>query len=324
MTTPLRLHPDRLFPAEPGMRAVARELYAEVAGLPIVSPHGHCDPAWFAQNQPFANAADLLLAPDHYLFRMIHSQGVPLEAMGVPSKGGPSATPPREAWRVLAAHMHLFRGTPSAIWLDHVFAEVFDFDVRLEAATADLYFDRIGEALATPAFRPRALFERFGIELLATTEGPADDLVHHRTIRDSGWGGRVVTAYRPDAVIDAEDERFGPAMDRFAALSGCDVRSWTGYLEGHRRRRAEFIALGATSSDHGHPTAATADLSPAEAEALFGRIVSDAFSPAEAELFRAQMLTEMARMSLDDGLVLQLHPGSFRNLRPPAAGALRP
>ena len=310
---PLRLHPDRLFPADPATRAVARELYAAVAGAPIISPHGHTDPAWFATDAPFGDATALLLAPDHYLFRMLHSQGVALSALGVPSRDGPSPVEPREAWRIFAAHMPLFRGTPSGLWLDHVFAEVFGFDVRLEAETADLYFDRIGEALATPAFRPRALFDRFGIDLLATTEGPADDLIHHRAIRASGWGGRVVTAYRPDAVIDVEDERFGPAMARFAELSGEDVWSWRGYLEGHRRRRADFIALGATSSDHGHPTAATADLSAPEAEALFLKVTRGAFTPAEAELFRAQMLTEMARMSLDDGLVMQLHPGSFRN-----------
>ena len=313
MTTPLHLHPDRLFPADPGVRAIARELFAGVERLPIVSPHGHTDPAWFATNAPWTNATDLLLAPDHYLHRMLRSQGVPIEALRVRDAHGLTTADPREAWRLFAAHRSLFRGTPSALWLDQVLAEVFGLDVQLSAETADRTYDRIAEALATAAFRPRALFERFGVELLATTDGPADDLVHHRAIRDSGWRGRVVTAYRPDAVIDAEDERFRPAMTRFAELSGCDVWSWRGYLEAHRRRRADFIALGATSSDHGPPTAATADLPEREAEALFGRIVSGAFTPQEAELFRAQMLTEMARLSLDDGLVMQLHPGSFRN-----------
>ena len=313
MIKPLQLHPDRLFPAEPSVRAVARELYAGIADLPIVSPHGHTDPSWFATDAPWSDATSLLLAPDHYLHRMLRSQGVDIARLGVPDDQGRVTADPREAWRLFAAHQPLFRGTPSALWLDHVFAEVFGFEVRLGPETADLYFDRVGEALATDAFRPRALFDRFGIELLATTEGPADDLVHHRAIRDSGWGGRVVTAYRPDAVIDVEDERFGPAMARFAELSGCDVWSWRSYLEAHRRRRADFIALGATSSDHGHPTAATADLPDAEAEALFARVTGGASSPEDAELFRAQMLTEMARMSVDDGLVLQLHPGSFRN-----------
>jgi glucuronate isomerase len=313
MAAPLNLHDDRLFPAEPSVRAIARALYAEVKALPILSPHGHTDPEWFASNAPFSNAAELLLQPDHYLYRMLYSQGVPLEALGVPAHGAPSDVEPREAWRLLAGNMHLFRGTPSAMWMDHVFAEVFGFTQRLAPDTADDHFDRIGEALATDAFRPRALFERFNIELLATTEGPHEDLVHHRAIRDSGWAGRVVTAYRPDAVIDVEDERFGPAMASFAKLTGQDVFSWSGYLEAHRIRRAAFAEMGATSTDHGHPTAATADLSPADAEALFRRVVRGGASPAEAELFRAQMLTEMARMSMDDGLVMQIHPGSFRN-----------
>ncbi|MFZ5669828.1 MAG: glucuronate isomerase [Pseudomonadota bacterium] len=313
MATPLTLHDDRLFPAEPSMRAIARELYGEVRGLPIISPHGHTDPAWFATDAPFSNAADLLLAPDHYLYRMLYSQGVSLDALGVPRHGRPSTVDPREAWRLFAASQSLFRGTPSAIWLDHVFATVFDRPERLSAETADACFDAIGAALQTDAFRPRALFERFNIEVLATTEGPHERLTHHQALRDSGWRGRVITAYRPDAVVDVEDERFGPALDAFAELTGQDVRSWRGYLEAHRVRRAAFADLGATSTDHGHPTAATADLSAVEAEALFRRVVGGGASAAEAELFRAQMLTEMARMSLDDGLVMQIHPGSFRN-----------
>jgi glucuronate isomerase len=313
MARPLILDDDRLFPAEPGVRAIARDLYASVRALPIVSPHGHCDPAWFARDAPFANAADLLLAPDHYLYRMLYSQGVAMQDLRVADRSGAAQGDPREAWRRLAAHFHLFRGTPSALWLNHVFAEVFGLDVRLEAGTADHYYDAIGAALATPAFRPRALFERFNIEVLATTESPVDTLEHHGALRASGWVGRVITAYRPDPVIDAEHEAFGDALRRFGELSGQDVTTWRGYLEAHRLRRQAFIAAGATSTDHGHPTAATADLAPAEAERLFDTVVAGRAGAAEAELFRAQMLTEMAAMSLDDGLVMQIHPGSFRN-----------
>jgi glucuronate isomerase len=313
MTKPLVLDPDRLFPAEPTVRAVARALYADVRDLPIISPHGHTDPAWFAGNEPFANATDLLLAPDHYLFRMLFSQGVALEDLGVPSREGPSRADPRQAWRLFAERFHLFRGTPSAIWLNHAFAEVFGFQVRLEAETADHYYDVIGEALASEAFRPRALFERFNIELLATTEGPNDPLAHHKAIRESGWRGRVVTTYRPDPVVDPEHESFRDALAEFGELTGCDVESWAGYLQAHRLRRAAFMKMGATATDHGHPTAATADLAPAQAEALFRTVVRGEAGPAEAELFRAQMLTEMAKMSLEDGLVMQIHPGAFRN-----------
>jgi glucuronate isomerase len=313
MPRPLILHPDRLLPADPEARAIARTLYEEVAGLPIVSPHGHTDPAWFATNAPWSNATELLLSPDHYLYRMLYSQGVPLDRLGIPSCTGPSTADPREAWRLFAGHYYLFRGTPSRVWLDHVFAEVFGIDVALEPATADVYFDRIGEALATPAFRPRALFESFGIELLATTEGPHEDLVHHEAIRRSGWSGRVVTTYRPDAVIDPEHEDFAAALARFAALSGEDVESWEGYLAAHRMRREDFRRAGATATDHGHPTPRTANLAQPEKEALFRRIVTGSWSAHDAELFRAQMLTEMALMSLEDGMVMQIHPGSFRN-----------
>jgi glucuronate isomerase len=313
VSRPLLLHPDRLFPAEPSVRAIARRLYQSVCALPILSPHGHTDPAWFATNANWSNPTELLLAPDHYLFRMLYSQGVPLEDLGVALRSGPGSVDPQRAWRTFAAHFHLFRGTPSAMWLNHTFATVFGLDVTLSSKTADYYYERICADLATAEFRPRALFERFGIELLATTEGPTDSLEHHEAIRDSGWKGRVVSAYRPDSVIDAEHECFAAALRQFGEITGQDVYTWDGYLQAHAKRRQDFIAVGTTSSDHGHPTALTANLAHREAEALFMRIVSGDFTADQAELFRAQMLTEMARLSLDDGLVMQIHPGSFRN-----------
>jgi glucuronate isomerase len=312
--TPLALHPERLFPPEPTQRAIARRLHAEVATLPIVSPHGHTDPAWFATDAAFADATELLLVPDHYVFRMLYSQGIDLDALGIPRADGSRAdVDPREAWRILAANYHLFRGTPSSMWLDHVFHDVFGLRVRLSAATADQYYDAITAALQTPEFRPRALFERFRIEVIATTESPLDPLRHHAAIRGSGWTGRVLTAYRPDPVIDPEHEQFPDALRAFGELTGEDVYDWDGYLRAHRQRRAFFAGMGATSTDHGHPSCATADLAPGDARALFARVVAGRAGAADAELFRAQMLIEMAAMSLDDGLVMQIHPGCFRN-----------
>jgi glucuronate isomerase len=309
----LALHEDRLFPADPTVRAIARALYTGVRGLPIISPHGHTDPAWFARNEPFGNATELLLAPDHYLFRMLYSQGVALRDLAVVPRGEKPSVDPRAAWKLFASHFHLFDGTPSWLWLNYVFSKVFGIDVALEAGTADLYFETIGAALAQPEFRPRALFERFGIEVIATTESPVDTLEHHRALRDSGWKGRVITTYRPDPVIDPEHELFPSALAELGELTGRDVYSWHGYLNAHRARRAFFASFGATATDHGHATPRTADLSPAECEKLFARVLQHSVSPEDAELFRAQMLTEMARMSLDDGLVMQIHPGSFRN-----------
>ncbi|WP_347302516.1 glucuronate isomerase [Croceibacterium sp. TMG7-5b_MA50] len=310
---PLVLHEDRLLPADPTTRAIARELYSGIAGLPIVSPHGHTDPAWFATNDPWTNATELLLAPDHYLYRMLYSQGIALDVLGVPAHGKAPAHDPRAGWRVFAENYHLFRGTPSRMWLDYTFATVFGMDVALEGASADLYYDTITNALATPEFRPRALFDRFNIDFLATTEGAQDSLAHHEAILASGWKGRVTTTYRPDGVIDVEHEAFRPAMQRLAELTGEDVWSWQGYLAAHRKRRADFRAVGATATDHGFPTAQTANLSPAECEALFRKVTGDDWTAADAELFRAQMLTEMAGMSAEDGMVMQIHPGAFRN-----------
>lgn len=314
MTTPLTLHPDRLFPPDPAVRSIARRLHGLVADLPIISPHGHCDPRWFAGDEPFTNAAELLLTPDHYLFRMLFSQGIALSDLGIPRADGSKAEgDPRESWRRFASHYHLFRGTPSRLWLDWVLAEVFAVDVQLSAETADRIYDTIGEKLAQPGYRPRALFERFNIEVLTTTESPLDALEHHVKIRESGWTGRVITAYRPDPTVDPLFDGFRRNVQALGELTGEDTTTWRGYLAAHGARRAFFKTLGATSTDHGHPTARTADLDTRDADALFRKVTRAAPSPEDAELFRAQMLTEMARMSLDDGLVMQIHPGSFRS-----------
>jgi glucuronate isomerase len=282
-----------------------------------VSPHGHTDPRWYALNEAFPDPAQLFVVPDHYVFRMLYSQGVRLEDLGIRRRdGGPVETDGRTIWRRFAEHYYLFRGTPTRAWLDHAFATLFNLDRRLGPETADLYYDTIAEALSQPDYRPRALFKRFNIEVIATTESPLDDLRWHRMIRESDWDGRVITAYRPDPVVDPDFEGFRANVAHLGEITGEDTSTWSGYLAAHRARRAYFKSFGATSSDHGHPTARTADLAPPAAEALFQRVTRGHPSPEDADLFRAQMLTEMARMSLDDGLVLQIHPGSFRNHNP--------
>ena len=306
--------PDRLFPADPAQRAIARRLFELAEPLPIVSPHGHTDPEWFAANLPFSNPSEMLVRPDHYVFRMLYSQGISLDRLGIRRlDGGVAKTEPRAIWRLLADNYRLFRGTPSGYWLDYVFRFVFGIEQKLCPENADDYYDRIDAALKTDEFRPRALFERFNIEVLATTESPLDTLEHHRTIRDSGWDGRVITAFRPDPVVDPEFEGFGDNLDALGKLTGLDCEDYAGYLEALRQRRAFFKSMGATSTDHGHPTAATADLSAAEASKLFHTVRGGDADPRDAERFRAHMLVVMAEMSLEDGLVMQIHPGSFRN-----------
>lgn len=309
-----QLDEDRLFPLESSARALARELYKTIRDLPIISPHGHTDPSWFAQNKAFEDPAQLIVTPDHYVFRMLQSQGVDISTLGVPrADGGWTETDGRKIWKIFASHYKLFRGTPSRLWLDHSFEHVFGLTDRLSETTADAFYDHIADCLTRPEFRPRALFDRFGIEVIATTEGPTDALKHHAAIQASDWSGRVITAYRPDGVIDPEFEGFADNVARMGALANTDTSTWQGYLDAHRNRRAFFKDHGATSTDHGHATARTEDLPQAEAAALFDKALMGKCTPDEADRFRGHMLTEMARMSLEDGLVMQIHPGSYRN-----------
>lgn len=310
------LHPDRLLPPDPTAREIARRLYQSVQALPIISPHGHTDPNWYADNAPFPDPATLFVKPDHYIFRMLYSQGVKLEALGVARlDGAPVETDGRKIWRIFADHYHLFRGTPSRLWFEHSLQEVFGVEERLNSTNADLLYDRIAERLGEADMLPRALYERFNIEVISTTDAATDPLAAHDRVKASGWTGRVVPAYRPDAVIDASRQDFRREVERFLALAGAPA-TYAGYLDAHRSRRAYFKQRGATSTDHGHPSARTANLPRREAEALFERVLRPEVSGEDADLFRAQMLTEMARMSIEDGLVMQIHPGSLRNHNP--------
>ena len=304
------IHEDRLFPAEPGALTVARALYASIKDLPIVSPHGHTQAGWFARNEPFPDPAKLFVQPDHYIFRMLYSQGISMEDLEI---GQPELKDPRKVWRIFASHYYLFRGTPTRIWLDFAFHQLFGLNQRLSETTADLYYDTISEKLRTPEFLPRALFERFNLEVLATTDSPLDSLADHQAIRDSNWKARILPTFRPDSVVDPEFTGFASNIAELGRQNSEDTASWTGYLNALRKARARFRSLGCTATDHGHPTPQTADLSTPDAELLFRSVLTGKAGAQQQELFRAQMLTEMARMSLEDGLVMQIHPGSVRN-----------
>ncbi len=304
------LNEDRLFPADEKTRAIARRLYDGIKSLPIVSPHGHTQAGWFARNDPFPDPVKLFVQPDHYVFRMLYSQGISLEELEI---GHGQIQDPRRVWRIFASNYHLFRGTPTRLWLDYAFEKLFGLSERLSAATADEYYEAILAKLAAPEFLPRALYERFNIEVLATTDSALDTLADHAAIRDSGWKGRIVPTFRPDAVVDPEFPGFLDHLRKLEASTGENTTSWRGYLRALAKRREFFKSMGATATDHGHLTPVTMDLSETSASTLFEQVISGTAYAADLEIFRGQMLTEMARMSVEDGLVMQIHPGSVRN-----------
>jgi glucuronate isomerase len=304
------LHDDRLFPPDDKTRVIARRLYQGIRSLPIVSPHGHTQAGWFAQNLPFPDPVKLFVQPDHYVFRMLYSQGISLEQLEI---GKDVIEDPRGVWRIFASHYYLFRGTPTRLWLDYAFQELFGLTERLTTANADGYYDAIAEKLAQPDFLPRTLYDRFNMELLATTDSPLDMLHEHEAIQKSAWKGRIVPTFRPDPVVDPEYPGFVDNVRALGALTGEDTFTWRGYLHALATRREYFKSFGATATDHGHPSALTEDLGETSASALFEQIITGKAYAADLEIFRGQMLTEMARMSLEDGLVMQIHPGSVRN-----------
>jgi glucuronate isomerase len=322
----MTLNPDRFFPSDPTSRSLTSGLYEPVASLPIISPHGHVDPSLFSDPKAtFGSPADLFIIPDHYLTRMLYSQGIPLESLGVP----PSAPLPgrekdaegrarvetdhRKIWKLFCSNFYLFRGTPSGIWLAHELSEVFGIAEKPSAANADRLYDLISEKLASLEFSPRKLFERFNIELLATTDAATDTLEHLQIIRKSGWKGQIRPTFRPDAVVNFDAPNWRQNIDKLSAVSSVDVADYASFIRALEQRREFFKVMGATATDHAALTPATAELTPVEADALFQRALKGQASAEDAARFTAHMLMEMTRMSLEDGLVMQIHPGSLRN-----------
>jgi len=316
MTQPSHLHPDRLLPASEPARSVARALYPAVKDLPIVSPHGHTDPSWFAKNTRFSDPAALFLTPDHYVLRMLRSRGLSYDDLGVPRKDGKPVAEGRAAWRLFAANYHLFAGTPSKTWVDHSLDWAFGIADELSPDTADAIYDTIAARLGDPDLLPRAILDRANVEVIATTEFALDPLSHHQSMRDDGYIGRVRTTYRPDDVTDPSRAAIVENLQKFSMLTGEDVTKWSGLINAHRKRRETFRSFGAVATDHGVPTANTADLPLVEKQALLDRVLSGRQEAGDAELFRAQMLTEMALLSVEDGMVMQIHAGSRRNTDP--------
>jgi glucuronate isomerase len=309
------MHPDRLFSPDPHTRRIARKLYESVAHLPLVCPHGHVDARLFSDpTARFGSPADLLIIPDHYILRMLYSQGIPLESMGVPPMdGGPVEGDHRKIWRTFCENFHLFRGTPTGLWLESELSLVFGIDAKPSRASADWLYDLIAEKLTEPAFTPRTLFERFNIAVLSTTDAAVDSLDPHRAIRQDGWGGRILPTFRLDALVRLDAHNWRAEIERLSQVSGVDVKDYRMYLRALEQRRDFFRSMGATATDIGVLVPATVGLDPVEAEALFQRGLHGQASSEDSARFTAGMLMESARMSVEDGLVMQIHPGSLRN-----------
>lgn len=305
---------DRYFDPDPATRRVARVLYDETRRLPIVSPHGHVDPRILAEDTAFPEPTALIVSPDHYVLRMLYAHGTPLEAMGVPRRDGtPVEGDPRKIWQRFAEQYHLFRGTPTGAWLDYELAEVFGVGEPLTSETAARMYDAIAERLASPEFRPRALFERFRIEVLATTDKASDPLDHHRAIRESGWPGRVIPTFRPDGVFRIASRAWPAELDALGREHGAPLADYAEFLRALEDRRAFFKSMGATATDHGVVEPYTACLPGDEVETIFRRARQGHATPADEHRFQGHLLLEMARMSVADGLVMQIHPGAYRD-----------
>jgi glucuronate isomerase len=312
--TPLAPHPDRFFDPEPSVRDVARIIYEETRDLPLICPHGHVEPSLLADNEPFPEPATLLIIPDHYIFRMLYSRGVPMESLGIPTRDGtPVENDPRKIWQRFAEQYHLFRGTPTGAWFDDELYSVFGVRVKLDASTAQHVYDHISERLASPEFRPRALFERFRIEVLATTDKASDSLEHHKRIRESGWQGRVIPTFRPDAAFRIASPAWRAEVEALGNAAGVAISNFSSLIAALAAQRRCFQSLGATATDHGVVEPYTVCLSPQAAESLFRRAVAGTATLADQRQFEGHMLVEMARMSANDGLVMQLHAGALRD-----------
>lgn len=310
------LHLDRFFPLENNALSIAKDIYEKISGLPIISPHGHTDPRWFAENTPFSNPSALFLTPDHYVLRMLNSRGICYDNLGVPYKDGHIIGSPEDAWKLFAKNYHLFWGTPSRIWIDHSLESLFNISEPLHEHNAEEIYNKISHYLKKPEFLPRSILMRLNVEILATTEYALDPLISHKKIAEDGLTSKVITTYRPDDVTDPDYPNSQTNFLELGEITKEDITNWNGLINAHRKRREIFRNFGATATDHAAPSALTADLSTIEKQALLDKILKGSYSNKDAELFRAQMLTEMALLSIEDGMTMQMHIGSNRNMDP--------
>lgn len=311
----LKLSPDRFFDPNPSVRKIAREIYNSVKSLPIISPHGHVDPSIFSENKPFPNPTQLFLIPDHYIYRMLYSQGLTtLEELGIPDiNGNVYESDPKKIWDIFASNYYLFNGTPSGVWLDYELSQVFGIKEKLNAKNGMKIYDQLQRKIDGKNFLPRTLFDKFNIEALSTTDAAFDDLRHHKKIKESGWKGKIIPCFRPDSVTDLSNSKWKESIKLLGKSVGYEISSYRKFISALEERRTFFKSMGATSTDHGVFSAYTHELTVKEAEAIYNKALKGKTTSEDARLFTAHMLMEMARMSIDDGLTMQIHPGSFRN-----------
>jgi glucuronate isomerase len=306
---------DRYFNPDHKQKMAAQSLYESVVELPLVCPHGHVEPSIFSDpDYSFGTPTELLIIPDHYAVRMLYSQGIPMENLGIPRLDkGPVESDHRKIWQTFADNFYLFRGTPTGLWINHELKDIFGIEEKLNTASAQPIYDQVSEKLSSPEFCPRALYERFNIEVLCTTESATDTLEHHLAIRSSGWPGRIVPAFRPDALVHLDTPDWIKNIQTLSEVSGIEVDSYKTFIQALEKRRSFFKSLGATSTDHAVLKPYTEPLSLSEAEEIFQRALKGDIDFRDVIAFDGHMLMEMARMSIEDGLVMQLHPGSYRN-----------
>lgn len=303
----MTLAADRFFDPDPSQKAAALELYALIENLPIVSPHGHVDPSLFSDpNRRFDNPVELLIQPDHYVLRMLYSQGISYELLLAKEN-------PHQIWQLFAENFYLFRGTPSGVWLTHELEAVFGVTEKLNGDSAARIYDQLQSALLSPAYSPRNVFKKLNIEVLATTDSATDPLLYHQAIRASGWDGRIIPTFRPDSVINLAAPGWAQNIQALSEVSGIQVVDFKSFLRALEQRRAFFMSLGATASDFGPYQPATEWLSDQEAEAIFQRALKSESSETDTARFLAHMLCEMARMSVEDGMLMQIHPAVYRS-----------
>jgi len=314
LTTKWTLSADRCFSPNPSQRSLARQLYQTVKDLPLVCPHGHVAPGLLSDpTADLGTPAELLIIPDHYVFRMLYSQGIKLEDLGIPTVDGfPTESDHRKIWQIFANNFYLFRGTPTGVWLADELVNLFGVTEKLNGENAQRIYDYLVAQFAKPEFRPRRLFNRFNIETLCTTDAPWDTLAEHQALHHEGYTN-ILPTFRPDGVVNVAAAKWKENIEKLAVVSGVDITNYVSYIQALEARRAFFKELGATSTDQAAQSAFTGRLSEREADLIFTNALKGNINEVAINRFIGHMFMEMARMSVEDGLVMQVHIGSYRN-----------
>ena len=287
----------------------ARELYHESAeNLPIIDYHCHLDPKEIAENKSFRNLSEVWLGGDHYTWRALRGNGIPEDYI----TGGKSDYEKFEKWAETVPYM---MRNPLYHWTHLELSRIFGIDKQLKPETACEIYETCTGLLQTEDFRAQRIMERCRVEVVCTTDDPADSLLYHQQIRNSGLKTKVYPAWRPDKILAVDDSSaYSTYLQQLGEAADINIETYDDLISALRKRHEFFASQGCVVSDHGLDNFYAEEYTEAEIRVCFAKLMrGKRLTPEEAAKYKSALLYELAVMDWETDWVQQYHISVIRN-----------